>query len=249
MNPVQKIPVARALYRYWQQLTRPSPLQEFANYDAYWNARLHEGKHADMLDRYRIVSRLVPDGASVLDVGCGDGAFLKFMHDSRPKCRLLGADISRTAISALENAGLAGQRIDPAQPLEHQLDGHWEYVVLMEVIEHVVDAEGLVRQVMSLHPTRIIITIPNVGFLIHRLRLMFVGRFPVTNIIYHMKEHVRFWTVKDFYQWADALGLRVCSHYGQVDRKDKLVQWLGREIPSLFAGQMVYELVPLSGEQ
>jgi methionine biosynthesis protein MetW len=244
MSALQKIPVLRAFHRYWRELTRPAPLQEFSDYDAYWKARIRDGRRADVLDRHRIIARLIPDGASVLDIGCGDGAFLRYVRDVHPSCRLMGLDISETAVGALRKEGIAAQRIDPDLPFDNQIHEHWENIVLMEVIEHVADAEGLMRQVLALQPKRVFVTIPNVGFLVHRLRLMFAGRFPITTIIYHMKEHVRFWTAKDFIQWSETFGLRVRSFHGQVDRPDKIVIWLARTFPSLFASQVVYELEP-----
>lgn len=244
MSALQKIAVVRALHRYWRELTRPAPLQEFSDYDAYWKARIRSGKRANVLDRHRIISRLISDGASVLDIGCGDGAFLRYVRDVQPSCRLMGLDISATAVDTVRESGIAAQQIDPAMPLADQVKEQWENIVLMEVIEHVVDAEGLMRQVLALQPRRIFVTIPNVGFLTHRLRLMLAGRFPITTIIYHMREHVRFWTAKDFVQWSESLGLRVCSFHGQVDRPDKIVIWLARTLPSLFAAQVVYELEP-----
>lgn len=113
---------------------------------------------------------------------------------------------------------------------------------MMEVIEHIVDAEDLMHQVMEMNPSRIFITIPNVGCIKHRLRLMFGGRFPITSIFYHMKEHVRFWTVKDFKQWSKAMGLHIISIHGQFDQGDKLVKFVVKKWPTLFADRVVYEL-------
>lgn len=112
----------------------------------------------------------------------------------------------------------------------------------MEVIEHVADAEDLMRQVLELKPSRIFVTIPNVGCLKHRLRLMFGGRFPITATHYHMKEHIRFWTAKDFNQWAETLDIGVKSIHGQFDHGDKIVEWFVRKHPSMFADRVIYEL-------
>jgi hypothetical protein len=57
-----------------------------------------------------------------------------------------------------------------------------------------------------------------------------------------MKEHVRFWTVKDFYEWAGSVGTIVVSHYGQVDRGRFVARWAARSMPGWFADRMVYEL-------
>jgi hypothetical protein len=155
---------------------------------------------------------------------------------------LTGADISRVATQELRKSGIQAIDIDEGNKLCDQISGHWDVIVLMEVIEHLADAEKLVREVVELNPRVIFITIPNVGFLPHRARLMFGGRFPITSIFYHMKEHVRFWTVKDFYEWAGSVGTIVVSHHGQVDRGDFVARWAARKIPGLFADRMVYEL-------
>lgn len=245
MTFLKRTPVLRTLYRYWSELTRPAPLSEFQDYDDYWHSRVRDGKRSPVLDRYRIVAGLVPDHASVLDIGCGEGAFLRYLGAAKPSCRIAGADISSVAIDALAKDGIDGRLIDPDKPLATQIEGAWDAIVLMEVIEHVVDAEALMRDVASLSPRRVFVTIPNVGFLLHRFRLMFFGRFPVTSIFYHMKEHVRFWTLKDFQQWASHVGMHVHSYHGQVDRPDMLVRLLARAAPGLFADRMVYELSPV----
>ena len=241
MASLKSVPVARALHRYYLEITRPAPLSDFRDYDDYWSARIADGRVSAVLDRHRIVARLLPDSASVLDIGCGDGTFLRHRVSTRPDCRVEGADISQVAIEQLRAAGTPGYVIDSSAELSAQVPAGWDAIVMMEVIEHMIDSEQMVREAIALKPGRLYITVPNVGFILHRLRLVF-GRFPVTTIIYHMKEHVRFWTVKDFTQWADYLGLVILSCHGQVDRRDRALGWLGRRWPSLFADRVVYEL-------
>ncbi|WP_081884691.1 MULTISPECIES: methionine biosynthesis protein MetW [unclassified Pseudomonas] len=244
MKIFKKIPVLRVLHRYWREITRPAPLQEFEDYDTYWQMRVREQRTAKEMDRYRLIASVLPVNASVLDIGCGEGSFLRYLSRNRPDCKGSGADISISALEELTASGISVTRIDPQRRLVEQLAGSWDVVVLMEVIEHVVDAEDLVRQVIELGPRRIFITIPNAGFLLHRLRLLFGGRFPITTIVYHMREHIRFWTVKDFEQWADVLGMHIHTCRAQVDRPDRLVRWLSNWHPALFAAQVVYELSP-----
>lgn len=242
MTSLARIPILRTFHRYYRELTRPAPLSDFNDYDAYWDARIRDGKRAPVLDRYRIVARLLPPDARVLDIGCGEGAFLRYLKEHRPDCRLMGADIASAAIRELQETGIDGCQIDSNRELSEQFGVDWDAIVLMEVIEHVVDAEKLVRQVIALNPRRLFITIPNVGFLLYRLRLMFFGRFPLTTIVYHVKEHVRFWTVRDFKEWTAHLGLMVRSYHGQIDRPDRIVRLLGWCAPGLFADKVVYEL-------
>jgi len=242
MNFFQKIPVVRSLYRYIREIVRDAPLEEFANYDEYWDARIRENRVAPVLDRYvQIASRVRPN-ASLLDIGCGEGAFLQYMRKARPDCRLAGADISSYSVAHLLQNGIEAKLIAPGQRVKDACGNGWDVVVLMEVIEHIVDAEETIRQVVELEPAQIFITVPNVGFMLYRLRLMFGSRFPITSIFYHMKEHVRFWTVKDFRQWSEVNGLQVIACVPQIDRGDQLVRFLARLSPSMFADRVVYEL-------
>ena len=60
---------------------------------------------------------------------------------------------------------------------------------------------------------------------------------PVTAIVYHIKEHLRFWTVRDFHHWAEHCGFKVETYTGQNG-----FFGLWRIWPSLFARQMIYVL-------
>lgn len=242
MSLTTKIPGLRIITRTLEYINRLAPLQEFADYDEYWETRADDGRVSRVLDRHKVIAGLIDDGASVLDIGCGDCAFQQHLLRARPGCKPLGLDTSTTAVQLAQAQGCNAQAIDPTMRLKDQVTDHWDVVTLMEVIEHVADAEDLMRQVLELKPSRIFVTIPNVGCLKHRLRLMLGGRFPITAIHYHMKEHIRFWTAKDFNQWAETLDIGVKSIHGQFDHGDKIVEWFVRKHPSMFADRVIYEL-------
>lgn len=242
MNFISKIPGLRILARLYEYIHRSAPLEEFVDYDEYWMSRVDDGQVIKELDRFRVVSRLIHDGESVLDIGCGDCSFQRYLRTVSPNCQSLGVDTSLKAVTLAQGMGINAKQINKDSRLNEQIKRGWDVITLMEVIEHIPDAEELMRQVIELQPKRIFITIPNVGCLKHRLRLMFGGRFPITSIYYHMKEHVRFWTTKDFMQWAHSFGLIVENIYGQFDHGDKFVEWSVRKHPELFADRIIYEL-------
>jgi len=237
--------------RLYLAIWGPAPLNEFADYDEYWTRRSQTEDIEHYSPRNMLVAKHIPDGASVLDIGCGDGAFLSYLKQQRPNCDVFGVDVSCKAIEMLHKRALNGMVINPNHPLRNQIDRSFDYVVLMEVLEHVHDAESLCRQTLDFNPKKVFVTIPNMGFIINRLRLFIGGRMPVTVIIFHMKEHIRFWTVKDFKQWAKILGFEVKSISCQYNRKaayifnKTIVRWL----PSLFGRQLVYELMPVRGSK
>lgn len=241
-NLLAKFPVLRIFLRWYEYIVRPAPLDEFKDYDAYWESREKQGLVIRELDRFRTIARLIDDGSKVLDIGSGDCAFQHYIHKIKPDCLTLGLDTSPKAVSFANENGFNAQVLNLDIPLKQQLNSSWDVVTVMEVIEHIPDAEVLMREIIDLKPNKIFITIPNVGCLKHRTRLMLGGRFPITSIYYHMKEHVRFWTVKDFEQWAETFDLEITGIHGQFYYGDRFKEFLTRKYPALFAEGVIYEL-------
>lgn len=198
MDILSKIPGLRILSRLYEYINRPAPLEEFSDYNDYWRLRTSDGVIIREMDRFKVIGSLIDAGESVLDIGCGDGSFQRYLAQIKPSCRSLGLDTSTEAVRFACDHGCDAQVIDPDLSLRDQVNGGWGVITVMEVIEHIPDAERVMRDILELNAKRIFVTIPNVGCLKHRFRLMFGGRFPITTIIYHMREHLRFWTVKDF---------------------------------------------------
>lgn len=231
------------LRNFLNKLTRPAPLQEFDNYDGYWEARLKLEGEPPLLYRHRHIAQKLSPGASVLDIGCGEGVFLRHLRETRPDCTAVGADISSGAVERLRGDGFECVLLEPYLPLEQHFDQCFDYVVMMEVLEHVHEAEEFALQGARLAKHQLFVTLPNVGFFRHRLRLGLFGRFPITNIQCHMKEHIRFWSLTDFAEWCQHLGLKLRSVSAQWDKSDgKLSYWLVNWRPNLFAQQVIYEI-------
>lgn len=212
----------------------PLPLDDFEGYDDYWDERLVTGEHT-VLPRWRMAADRIPDGASVLDVGCGSGAFLRYLLSRRPHAHVRGTDISEKAVEAARASGLDAFRADLTR---EPLDRKYDYVTGFEMIEHVHEAEKVLVAMRDATRQQLILSLPNTGYIEHRVRLGLFGRFPNTQIKFHAKEHIRFWTVRDFVDWVEHFDLRVVSIEGQWGLP--FFPWRTR--PRLFAPQLVYTL-------
>lgn len=211
----------------------PMPLGEFADYDEYWEKRgRQEPKY-----RFVWVAARLPGQGTVLDVGCGDGAFLEYIREHKPRLRLIGIDGSAAAIDKLCAKELEGEVVPDLNTPDLTAFHDVDVVVAMELIEHLPEPERLMKEFLKTGATTFYITIPNLGFIVNRLRLALGGRMPVTAIVYHIKEHLRFWTVRDFHHWARHCGFEVVAYAGQNGFAGMWRIW-----PSLFARQMIYVL-------
>ncbi|HMR64436.1 MAG TPA: methionine biosynthesis protein MetW [Anaerolineae bacterium] len=195
------------------------------NYDKYWE---HRGYHS-FQPRYELIAQIIQSGASVLDVGCGEGLLLQYLRD-KLAVKGLGIDISREAAKLAKTRGV---EVIIGDILTLELAKKYDYIILSEIVEHIANPEQVVTKLKNQFTKGLIISIPNIGYYQHRLRLL-LGSFPVQWNI-HPSEHLRYWTVTDFENWLDQLGL-----IKMQTRASNGFPILYRYLPNLFGNQVLF---------
>ena len=219
---------------------RPLPLAALEGdefYDAYWRRRLELEPEITTTApaRATIVAEFLQPGWSVLDLGCGDGSFLVCLRERVSGLQVRGADVSDEALAVARTRDIDAVRIDLSDPAS-EIPGTYDVVTALEVIEHLPNAESAVLKAAAAARRYLIVSVPNLGFVESRLRLL-IGRGPITSVVHHIREHLRQWTVRDFHEWAQALGLRIVAE--RPTRPVRLLA-LGEHVPSLFSAGMLY---------
>ncbi|MCD4700234.1 MAG: methionine biosynthesis protein MetW, partial [Candidatus Aegiribacteria sp.] len=143
------------------------------------------------------------------------------------------------ALAVTSSKGFKTLNIDLTD-MNTELDSVYDHIVLFEVAEHIINAEILMMKLKGKYRKGLYVSTPNLGYIAHRLRLMF-GRFPLTYIS-DPREHVRYWTVKDFLDWSDWLGFKRPQVLG-IRGKIKVFR-LPTRWPSLWASEVVYRFTP-----
>lgn len=143
-------------------MTTPSTPSETAQHlDADHAWRKNAGGQPDRLER---TIALLPGGIrSLLDVGVGEGDWLRLLAERRPSLRLAALDLSPRRLADLSVVHRDGTAIEKhegdvtAMPLP---DGSFEVVSLLEVIEHVPAWEAAVRDALRVASRGVLITVP-----------------------------------------------------------------------------------------
>lgn len=91
---------------------------------------------------FQQIERLKPD-ASVLDVGCGNGAFLKYLRNRSTKLKLTGIDLSL-------NAQQEGINFCQGDIFGLKEDSAYDVVVNLAVIEHIWELDEFVAKITRL---------------------------------------------------------------------------------------------------
>lgn len=126
-------------------------------------------------DKYHLARQtFIECGAKrILDVGCGEGAFLKFCMESGIEC--FGIEISQSAIEAAKRSDLNVFKLNIDEeefPFEQE---SFDAIFCGEVIEHVFDPDHLLDECLRvLRPDGILIlTTPNLSSWFNRILLLF----------------------------------------------------------------------------
>lgn len=196
------------------------------DYDDYWRAR---GDH-EVVARFPIIAGHLERGETLLDIGCGEGTGIAYLTATTGVIGV-GLDISPVAVEMARSKGVSAQVADIMSP-DFEPGGTYDTVLISEVLEHIGEPERVVTRIRDHVGKRLILTFPNIGYLPHRLRLLF-GSFPV-QWGWHPGEHLRFWSLSDFTWWLDQLDYAVVSVQASNG-----IRGLARVRPSLFGNQIV----------
>src|SRR3989338_1954347 len=215
---------------YFHQTRKP----DFKNikkidYNAYWDSRGF-ALRTKLMERERIFFNLIPQDSRVLDVGCGNSRLL-YELKTKKNCLVLGVDISPLVTEGLSKLGIKSRAAD-IQSADFRVDGHYDYIISSETLEHLASPEDLLGKLCA-HTNYFVLSVPNSAFYRYRISLMFFGRF-FTQWKYYPNEHLRYWSHTDFLDWLEALNLKVVKYKASngFELKDL---W-----PNLFGHQICY---------
>lgn len=116
-------------------------------------------RHSPYYDMWDQAFRLIPDGSSVVDIGCGTGQFARLCAD-RNVIHYTGMDFSQVAIDMARVIcpEFTFRCVDVTDSLIFNLD-KGDVIVMLEFLEHIDDDIGLLKKIPK--DTRIVASVPN----------------------------------------------------------------------------------------
>jgi len=182
-------------------------LNQEENWAHYRTAKYdwHQLEHSTKLDpRQQAIADLIEPASDVLDLGCADGTLLVQLWNQKKLHKGYGCEICEGNV-VWGNDYAQARRLPiwlHACPAEQYRGLPVDYVVIGEVLEHVIDPLEVLK-VARAHSSKVIITVP-------------IARPPITpeEIKYlqtHPNEHVREYDAEQLLDQCTNLGLHVTS--------------------------------------
>jgi methionine biosynthesis protein MetW len=182
------------------------------------------------------IAQLVPQGARVLDLGCGDGALLAYLKKERD-CTGYGVEINDANVLACVQRGVNVIQLNLDEGLVMFDDASFDVVLQIDTLQHLRNAEVMLRETVRVGRIGIV-AFPNFAHWPNRLSIL-AGRMPVTKRLpyqWYDTPNIRVGTHADLATLADRNGLEVLDSFGLQSGKTV------RLAPNLLAGTSVYKL-------
>ena len=182
------------------------------------------------------IAEMVPPGARVLDLGCGDGALLDHLQRQRG-CTGYGIEIDDANVLACVQRGVNVIQLNLDEGLAIFEDASFDVVLQIDTLQHLRNAETMLRETARVGKTGIV-AFPNFAHWPNRMSVL-RGRMPVTRRLpyqWYDTPNIRVGTYRDFEALAAKNSLRIVESFGLQDGRK--VRWL----PNLRAGTAVFRL-------
>jgi methionine biosynthesis protein MetW len=179
---------------------------------------------------HKVIADWISSGASVLDLGCGDGELLSLLVKEKD-VHAQGIELSDQAIQSCVAAGLNVFQEDIDTGLSEYGDKSFDYVILNQTFQQVKKPDFVLKEALRVG-RKTIVGFPNFVNLSSRSQIFFKGRVPVTKSLpyeWYNTPNLHFLGIADFKEYCKKRGFKTLD--SAFIRKNGKV----RLFPNLFA--------------
>jgi methionine biosynthesis protein MetW len=190
-----------------------------------------------------LIAEMVAAGSRVLDVGCGDGALLQLLADTK-NVDGRGIEVARERVNACVARGLSVIQGDADRDLADYPDRAFDYAILSLTIQATRQPKAVLEQLLRIGRSAIV-SFPNYGHWLVRTRLAFTGRMPVTENLpeaWYVSPTAHLCTIKDFADLCRVANARVERAVAFNASGQKLGTWIPLTVHNLMGEKAVFML-------
>jgi len=157
-----------------------------------------------------IIADQIPEGARVLDIGCGDGSFMAAIRESK-SADARGLELDAYNVAQAMAKGLSVVQGDADTDLADYPDSAFDYAILSQTLQTTRTPDAILGELLRIAPCAFV-SFPNFAYWRVRVSLLFGGRMPVTGALplsWYATENIHHVTIDDFRVLVSEQGIAV----------------------------------------
>ncbi len=183
---------------------------------------------------FAAIATWIPQGSSVLDLGCGDGSLLRYLRETR-QVRGYGVEISDLDVAACiaNNVNVIQNDLDSG--LADFESNSFDFVILSQTLQATRHTEALMKEILRVGREGVV-SFPNFGYWRNRLQIL-LGKMPVSDVLpyqWYDTPNVHLCTLDDFETLCATHQVRILSRHVMAGDSDV------RVLPNLRGSMAVY---------
>ena len=150
-----------------------------------------------------IILGLVRSGASVLDLGCGDGELLSLLLREN-KSKVQGIEIDEQAVYKCVARGVSVLHGDIDSGLQDFPNKSFDYVILNQSFQQLKRPDVVLKESLRVGK-EVIVSFPNFAHYSARLQILFSGKTPITTSLpyeWYDTPNLHFLSISDFIDYC-----------------------------------------------
>ena len=158
---------------------------------------------------FELIASWIPEGARVLDLGCGDGTLMAGLAATQ-RVVGYGVEIDPAGVLASVANGVDVIQLDLETGLSAFGDGAFDFVILSQTLQAMKNTEKVLGEMLRVGREGIV-TFPNFGYWKHRLDIA-MGHMPVSKTLpyqWYDTPNIHLCTVKDFEDLCAKVGAEI----------------------------------------
>ncbi|MGE3916609.1 MAG: methionine biosynthesis protein MetW [Hyphomicrobiaceae bacterium] len=192
---------------------------------------------------HQLIAGMVTPGARVLDVGCGDGALLQLLTETR-QVDGRGIEVTREKVNACVARGLSVIQGDADRDLDKYPDKAFDYAILSLTIQATRRPKPVLENLLRIG-RRAIVSFPNFGHWWIRAQLLANGRMPTTVNLpeaWYDSPDAHLCTIRDFVDLCRVVEARVEEKVAFNASGRQLGTWMPLTLHNLLGEKAVFLL-------
>ncbi len=186
---------------------------------------------------YDLIESLIEPGATVLDVGCGDGQLLaQLTADKNIKGE--GIELDQDMVLESVRRGVSVVQYNVEKGMKDYADNSFDYVILSQTLQTVHNTERVFADLLRIG-RKVIVSFPNFSHWRCRIQLLFTGKAPKTRQLpftWDNSPNIHCLSLKDFEEFCDRLGVKIEKRIPMIKTRLSPVKFA----PNFFAEQAIY---------